>query len=136
LRDIRHVTHGEHAVSLATEAQGAAVLLQAASIDARIDADVPGLPRPADEALAWATREAVTNVLRHSQARWCSITATHHHARVRLEIANDGAGPQRPLGNGLTGLAERAASLAGSLSAGPSRDGQFLLVVELPLAVP
>jgi two-component system sensor histidine kinase DesK len=136
LRDIRHVTHGEHAVSLATEARGAAVLLDAASIDARIDADLPGLPRPVDEVLAWATREAVTNILRHSQARWCSITATHHDAMVRLEIVNDGAGPQRPLGNGLTGLAERAASLAGAMSAGPPRDGQFRLAVELPLPAP
>jgi two-component system, NarL family, sensor histidine kinase DesK len=136
LRDIRNVTHGEHAASLAAEARGAAVLLDAASIDARIDirvdADPHGLAAPIDEVLAWATREAVTNVLRHSQARWCSIVATRHDGLVRLEIVNDGAGLPRPPGNGLTGLAERAEPLGGTMSAGPSPDGLFRLVVELP----
>jgi two-component system sensor histidine kinase DesK len=132
LRDIRHVTHGKHAVSLSTEAHGAATLLDAASIDTRIDADLLGLPAPVDEVLAWATREAVTNILRHSQARWCSIVAARHDGIVRLQIVNDGAGLPRPLGNGLTGLAERAGSLGGTMSAGPSRDRQFRLVIELP----
>jgi two-component system sensor histidine kinase DesK len=136
LRDIRHVTHGEHAVSLATEAHGAATLLDAASIDARIDADLPGLPSPVDEVLAWATREAVTNILRHSQASWCSIVGRRQGNIVRLEIVNDGAGIPRSLGNGLTGLAARAEPLGGTMSAGPCHVGQFRLVVELPEQLP
>jgi hypothetical protein len=38
-------------------------------------ADVPALSPAVEQLLAWTVREGVTNVLRHSQARTCSITA-------------------------------------------------------------
>jgi two-component system, NarL family, sensor histidine kinase DesK len=47
-------------VSLRTETGGAAALLDAAGIDARIEVDLPDLPRPAEEVLAWAVREGIT----------------------------------------------------------------------------
>jgi two-component system sensor histidine kinase DesK len=91
LRETRMVTRGEHRVSLRLEGTRVAHLLAAAGIDARIDVWVPELSPQMDEALAWATREAATNVLRHSQARHCSITAVRTGGVVRLEIVNDGA---------------------------------------------
>ena len=134
LRGVRAVTRDEHAVSLRSEAQGAAALLGAAGIDARVDLDLPGLPPAVEAVLAWTVREGVTNVLRHSQARACQITAGRHDGYVWLEIGNDGvrtpAGTGR--GSGLTGLAERARALSGSASAERTRDGRFRLRVEIP----
>jgi two-component system, NarL family, sensor histidine kinase DesK len=75
LRGVRAVTRDEHLVSLRTETEGAAALLSAAGIDARIDLDLPDLPPAVEQVLAWAVREGVTNVLRHSRASTCSITA-------------------------------------------------------------
>ncbi len=128
------MTRDEHAVSLRSEAQGAAALLGAAGIDARVDLDLPGLPPAVEAVLAWTVREGVTNVLRHSQARACQITAGRHDGYVWLEIGNDGvrtpAGTGR--GSGLTGLAERARALSGSASAERTRDGRFRLRVEIP----
>jgi two-component system sensor histidine kinase DesK len=74
----------------------------------------------------------VTNVLRHSQARACQITAGHRDGRVWLEIVNDGVRPPAGAGSGLAGLAERARALAGSVHAQPSGDGRFRLLVEVP----
>ncbi len=134
LRGVRAVTRDEHAVSLRSETDGAAALLGAAGIDARVDLDLPGLPPAVEAVLAWAVREGVTNVLRHSQARACQITAGRHDGYVWLEIGNDGvrtpAGTGR--GSGLTGLAERARALSGSASAERTRDGRFRLRVEIP----
>jgi two-component system sensor histidine kinase DesK len=45
-----------------------------------------------------------------------------------------GAEPGPALGSGLAGLAERAARLGGTLSAGPGPHGGFRLAVSVPLA--
>lgn len=132
LRDVRAVTRDEHDVSLRTEADGAAALLSAAGVDARIDVDLPELPRPTEDMLAWAVREGVTNVLRHSDAQTCSVTAARQGGMVRLEIVNDGAHPATGEGSGLAGLAERARALSGSASGERTRDGRFRLLVEIP----
>jgi two-component system, NarL family, sensor histidine kinase DesK len=98
----------------------------------RIDLDLPELARPTEEVLAWAVREGITNVLRHSQATTCSVTAGHRDGMVRLEIVNDGARPSADEGNGLAGLAERTRALSGSASGVRLRGGRFRLLVQLP----
>jgi two-component system sensor histidine kinase DesK len=85
-----------------------------------------------ENVLAWAVREGVTNVLRHSQASSCSITAGRWDGHVRLEIVNDGVPAPAGQGSGLAGLTQRATALAGSVSAGPVGDGRFRLLVEVP----
>ena len=132
LRDVRAVTRDEHALSLRTETDGAAALLAAAGIDARIEVHLPDLPRPTEEVLAWAVREGITNVLRHSQATACSVTVARRDGMVRLEIINDGARPSAGGGNGLAGLAERAGALSGSASGERTHGGRFRLLVEVP----
>ena len=82
--------------------------------------------------LAWAVREGVTDVLRHSQARTCSITAGRRDGKVQLEIINDGAERATGDGSGLAGLSERAKTVSGSVSAGHLPDGRFRLLVEIP----
>jgi two-component system, NarL family, sensor histidine kinase DesK len=132
LRGVRAVTSAEHAVSLRAEIEGAAALLLAAGIDARIDLDLPDPPPPVENVLAWAVREGVTNVLLHSQASTCSITVSRWDGQARLEIVNDGVRAPAGEGSGLAGLTERAGALSGSVSAGPFGDGRFRLLVQVP----
>jgi two-component system sensor histidine kinase DesK len=134
LRDIRHVVHGEHPVTLRNETQGAAALLVAASIDAHIDVELQDLVPEVDELFGWATREGVTNMLRHSQAAICSIKASRQEGAALLEIVNDGARSTNGTGTGVTGLTERAESLSGQVKAGPLEDGHYRLSVEVPEA--
>jgi two-component system, NarL family, sensor histidine kinase DesK len=136
LRGMRAVAHDQHTVSLRTETDAAAALLSAAGIQARIDLDLPGLPEHVEPVFAWAVREGVTNVLRHSEATACRITAGRQDGRAWLEIVNDGARPPTRGGSGLAGLGERARALSGSVSSGRTRDGRFRLAVELPWEVP
>jgi two-component system, NarL family, sensor histidine kinase DesK len=134
LSGLRAVAREEHAVSLRTEIEGAAGLLSAAGVQARTDLDLPDLAPAAEAVLAWAVREGTTNVLRHSRATTCSITAGRRRGSVFLEIFNDGGVAESGAGSGLAGLAERARAKAGSVSAGRT-DGGFRLVVEIPEAV-
>jgi two-component system sensor histidine kinase DesK len=135
LRDTRAVTDARHTASLAAALDSAAALLEAAKIDARIDVDLAGLPPPLEDVLAWATREGVTNVVRHSNAATCSIIGWRDDGAVRLEIANDGVHPTNgdgpSAGHGLAGLAERLELMSARLSTVRS-DGWFRLVVEIP----
>ncbi len=134
LSGLRAVAREEHAVSLRTEIEGAAGLLSAAGVQAHTDLDLPDLAPAAEAVLAWAVREGTTNVLRHSRATTCSITAGRRRGSVFLEIFNDGGVAESGAGSGLAGLAERARAKAGSVSAGRT-DGGFRLVVEIPEAV-
>lgn len=136
LRDVRAVARDEHAVSLRSEMDAAAALLGAAGIDTRLDVDLPDLAADVEEVLAWAVREGATNMLRHSDARACSITAARRHGAVELEMVNDGVRGPEGEGRGLAGLAERSRELSGSVSAGRTPDGRFRLFVQIPEGAP
>ena len=135
LRDIRDVAQQEHRVSFATEAEGATSLLEAAGIRTRIVVTVGDLAPPVDDLFGWALREGVTNVLRHSSAKACSIHVRRESGKVHLDIENDGADPPSPGGQGLTGLTARAAALGGSAVGQPTPEGCFHLHVEVPQVV-
>jgi two-component system sensor histidine kinase DesK len=131
LHEVQAATRRAHVAGLRTEADGAMRLLAAAGIDTHIDVEAY-VPGPSVDVLAWALREGVTNVLRHSEASTCSITAARSDRSVRLEIVNDGARAPSGPGSGLTKLTELARAVSGSVTAGPTRDGGFRLLVELP----
>lgn len=125
LRRMRAVTRAEHAVSLRAEVDSAATLLRTAGV--RTVLDVRPVSPGSEEIFAWAVREGVTNVLRHSDAGTCSVTV----AGRRLEIVNDGARPAGTGGRGIAGLTARAEAVGGSVTAGVA-GAEFRLVVELP----
>ncbi|MFD3595581.1 sensor histidine kinase [Nocardia sp. NPDC058640] len=136
LQAMRRVTHGEHTIALHAEVLGAVELLSAAGIEIDHDPDLPPLPPEIDNVFAWATREGVTNVLRHSRARTCSIVAARRDGAFFLEIVNDGAQRGKGTGNGLSGLAARAWALSGTVTARRSEDGRFHLLVVIPGGTP
>ncbi|WP_455580210.1 ATP-binding protein, partial [Couchioplanes caeruleus] len=57
-------------------------------------------------------------------------------AELRLRIRNDGAAAGEPdgSGSGIAGMRARAASLGGTLSAGPLPQGGYLVTATLPTA--
>ncbi|GAA3194193.1 sensor histidine kinase [Nonomuraea roseoviolacea] len=105
-QDVRQVARGYRELSLAGEANRGAALLESAGVGCQVHLADVTLPRPAEEALAWGVREAVTNVLRHSAATTCTIATSRHAGSVRLEVTNDGVpggGEPSANGNGPTG---------------------------------
>jgi two-component system sensor histidine kinase DesK len=136
LRDIRAISRDQHMVSLRAEIEGAATLAVAANIATTVQVDLPDLPPAVERTLAWAVREAVTNVLRHSRATTCAITAGTRGDIAYLCVVNNGAHPILNDGAGLPGLAERVRALSGSVTAGPTGHGEFHLLVELPRETP
>lgn len=132
LHDVREIAHREPPIVLASEIERAIDLLASTGTETHVDVAVHDLPPAVEELFAWALREGVTNVLRHSAATTCSIRIQRHDGIVRLEILNDGAFPGSAAGTGLTGLAGRAATLAGFASGRAMADGRFRLRVDVP----
>ena len=136
LHDLRDIAHREPPIALSSEIERATELLSSTGTDTRVEIDARDLRPEIDELFAWALREGVTNVLRHSAATTCSIRIERNYGVVRLEILNDGALPATPGGNGLSGLAARTLALSGSATARAMADGRFRLRVEVPERVP
>ena len=77
-------------------------------------------------------QEALTNTIRHAGARHARVTLSYHDPEVRVRIADDGPGAQRPgpgarTGHGLDGMRERVALHGGVLRAGPDPAGGWLV---------
>jgi two-component system sensor histidine kinase DesK len=121
-------------VSLASELHRGADILSAVGIDTRVDRHVEALPPKIDELFAWAVREGITNIVRHSAATACSISIGRSHGTVSLAIENDGAGLPSSAGHGLKGLVARAGELSGKASGQALAGGRFVLNVQVPEA--
>ena len=148
LVDVREAVSGYRRPTLAVELAGVRTALRTAGVQADVSAafdaslatSYPGLGPEEEGALAWALREAVTNVVRHSGARRCDLLLDEVHDMgecryLRLEIADDGRGPGRGHhpGNGLSGLEERLLLSGGQLETGRSSRGGFSVRALVPL---
>lgn len=134
--EVRAIARAEHRISLDAEVDGAVALLEAGGIRVHTRLHLPSLPAPVNALLAWAVREATTNILRHSHAQRCWLNGSAAAGLVRMEIVNDGAtAAPSAEGTGLTGLADRAHELGGRAHQGYGRN-RFRLSVEVPVAVP
>ncbi|MFF8588502.1 sensor histidine kinase [Streptomyces althioticus] len=136
-REVREVVRGYRRADLEAELSGARGVLRAAGIDCEVSGETDGLPAEVQSALGWVVREATTNVLRHGDAKTCTVTVRRPEGRVVLTVRNDGAtaphGSSRAGGTGLAGLRERLSDVGGTLDAGEAGDGEFRLVAEVPL---
>ena len=134
LREVRDAVAGYRQLGLGQELESARATLEAAGIDVRLQPLAGGLPAPVDSTLAWAMREGVTNVIRHSRASHAEVRLVRSSDHVELELLDDGVGCDGcDHGNGLRGLRERVAAREGTLIAGPRAEGGFRLAVSLPL---
>jgi two-component system sensor histidine kinase DesK len=140
LVDVREAVSGYRRARLAAELAGTQVALTAAGVTADVPAepDLAGVPEESESALAWALREAVTNVVRHSGADRCLVQLTHRQTLdgpvLELSVEDNGSGGAGSVpGNGLTGLTERLEKAGGSLEAGRAGRG-FRLLARVPTA--
>lgn len=140
LEDVRLVSRGNRNISLAKEASSVTGILAAAGIRAEVEVKCGPLNADVDTALATVLREALTNVIRHSNSRRCTVKADRIDGTVRLRITNDGIprgthaiGNRGPNG-GLENLALRLREIGGHLTTGTTADGGFEVVAEVPRA--
>ena len=100
-----------------------------------MDGGTDGLPAVLDLSIFRIVEEGLTNALKHTPGACVRVRYRRTPDRVEVELASAAGGPPRlaPGGHGLIGMRERVAVFGGSLSAGPTADGGFLVSARLPL---
>lgn len=127
LAEIRATVGGLRVARLVEQIDAARVALVGAGIVADLPGDVSVVEPRHRVVLAWALREAVTNVVRHSGAARCRVEL----GTDWLSVVDDGKGMRgRREGNGLRGLRERVHAAGGAveLASGPDGVGTSLRV--------
>ncbi|MFG2771200.1 sensor histidine kinase [Streptomyces sp. NPDC048350] len=85
-------------------------------------------------------QEALTNVVKHAEARTASVRLAYEEGVLEVVVTDDGRGPRRGArpgggGHGLVGIRERAAAHGGTAVCGPGPQGRgFEVRVALPVA--
>ena len=119
LAEIRSTVGGLRASDVTEEVTAARTVLADAGVDLLVTGEVTDIDEGQRPMLAWVVREAVTNIVRHAEARRCHIEFAPAPGTVLLRISDDGVGlGTGGDGNGLRGLRERVASAGGALRVG------------------
>jgi signal transduction histidine kinase len=107
------------------------------------------LPDGVDLSAYRIVQEALSNAMRHAPGSHVQVRVAYRPDGLALEVGND-TGPVAQAvpvmagsgdgaaggGHGLVGMRERATMLGGSLDAGPTGDGGFLVAAVLPVSPP
>jgi signal transduction histidine kinase len=98
------------------------------------------LPRGLDLTAYRIVQEALTNVLKHANARTIRVGVAFHRNLLELDVSDDGSPDGRGglaaagAGHGLIGMRERVSVFGGTLTAGPGPDGGWRVHSRLPVA--
>jgi signal transduction histidine kinase len=86
-------------------------------LDLPIEVDVIAarLPPEIEASAYFVVAEALTNVVKHSQAARADVTASVRNGRLDVQIRDNGIGGADPDGHGLLGMRDRVAALGGQL---------------------
>ncbi len=120
---------------------GAPDLLAAARV-AGLDAGFEMAVRPAEVGAAASAaayrivQESVTNVVRHARASTVHVLVRVDGDEIVVRIVDDGCGAGAAAGSGVTGMAERARLLGGSLHWGAGPGGGQVVEARLPRGGP
>jgi signal transduction histidine kinase len=117
-----------------------AVTAAGAPVTVAVEGEQRPLPPSVDEVAYRILQESLTNVLRHAgPAAKATVRLCYEASMLGIQVTDDGGGPGGPLprastaGHGLAGMAERAASVGGEVTAGPRDEGGFEVSARLPL---
>ncbi|KAA1428757.1 sensor histidine kinase [Nocardioides antri] len=135
LLEVRRAVHGDTVADIETQLQTASAVLTSAGIDVDVAMPAYAITGSESQLLAAVVREAVTNILRHADARRVEIAFPQSGDRRAMVISNDvratGRGDDRSGGTGLQGLAARCVAMGARLEVSPD-PGTFSLTVHLP----
>lgn len=149
LHEVRHVVDGYRRRPLAAEVASSAAALRSAGLEVATELPDRPIPQDVEDVLAFVVREGTTNVLRHGRADHATLAVRTEDDRVVAAVADDGPSPvagrvvpAEPAGDaserigGLRGLAQRLATVRGTLAVGPGPDGGTTLRATVPLDAP
>ena len=134
--ELGRLAQGLHPRVLAEHGLADALAVLAKDLPLPVEIKVTGnqLPPPVAAAAYFVCAEALTNTAKHAAAARVTVAVTASEGRVRVEIADDGVGEADPArGSGLRGLADRVATLGGTLQVQSVPGRGTRLAADIPL---
>ncbi|MFJ9844994.1 sensor histidine kinase [Kitasatospora sp. NPDC101155] len=139
LQELRDLVRGIHPPVLAERglAEGVRALALDVPLKVEVRTELPGRAEaPVESAVYFAVSEALTNAVKHGDARHATVELTHAAGLLRAEVADDGQGGADPgKGSGLRGIQRRLAVFDGTLTVTSPPGGPTRLIMELPCAL-
>jgi GAF domain-containing protein len=134
--ELRELAHGILPAVLTRGGLRAGVDAVVTRVDLPVAVDVPAERFPAEtEASAYLiVAEALTNVVKHSNAESAEVRASVEDGMLHVEVRDDGVGGADPDGHGLLGMADRVGALGGRLKVDSPTGGGTLVAATLPLS--
>jgi signal transduction histidine kinase len=120
--------------TLGEEAHGRSDAGVVVEVDSALAAELSGRSHE----IVQLTREALSNVVRHANAKTSTVRLTRSGRNANLEIQDDGSGfdgRHESAGNGLRNMRERAAALGGKLQITSQPGRGTTLVITFPVSV-
>lgn len=139
--EVRELVHGLRPPALDEHGLAGALRLLAArcesnklQISVSTPDPVPSLPAAVEVAAYRIAQEALTNVVKHAQARSCQVNLIINQA-LELQITDDGVGfpENRATGVGLTSMRERAEEIGGQCFVRADKNGGARVIAQLPI---
>ncbi|MFD1039276.1 sensor histidine kinase [Virgibacillus byunsanensis] len=140
LKEVREMVSDMKGAKLSDEIVRVQQVLKAAQKDYQIEGSpkLSNTPLLVENVLSMCLKEAVTNVVKHSQASSCHIYITESSSEIRLTVEDDGIGlPDKADSlqeHGLKGMKERLEFVNGSMNIESSQTGTSL-TIEVPKIV-
>jgi signal transduction histidine kinase len=138
LAELRDLVRGLHPAVLSDRGLDAALSAVVARVPIPVDLSVDvsrRAPAAVESAAYFIVTEALTNAVRHAEARRLRVTVARAAGRLIVEVTDDGVGGADPdRGTGLTGLTGRVEALGGWLRVVSPTGGPTTIMAELPCA--
>jgi signal transduction histidine kinase len=136
--DLRDLARGIHPPALDNGLPDALSTLGArCSIPTTVNVELARRPSPAVETIVYfCTAELLTNAVKHSGAHRATVDVREVSDHLFVRVGDDGAGGAalaRSGGSGLTGLADRIATVDGRLEIASPEGGPTVVTIDIPL---
>lgn len=136
LKQVRELVTDMKFVSLKKEMELSKDILQKAGIElvTKDDGSLNPLSNVAETMAALSVREAITNIIKHSEAKQCTITQYIESEYYCIQVSDNGNGRLRQgEGNGFQSMKERMAMLQGDIQITASPDKGTVITFKVPL---
>jgi len=133
--ELRELAHGILPAVLTRGGLPAGVEALASRMPIPVDLDVAveRLPTAVEATAYFVVAEALTNVAKHAAARAAAVSVRIARDALEVEVVDNGIGGALPDGAGLTGLADRVATVAGDLVVETPLCGGTRVLATIPL---
>ncbi|MDR6224946.1 sensor histidine kinase [Desmospora profundinema] len=136
LKQVRELVTSMKQVSLEEEIQHAHTLFRMAGVHLvlRETGPRPDLSHAKETMLALSIREAFTNVIKHSQAKRCTVQMGWNDGRYEVRVMDDGIGSvkEEKRGHGLESIRERMCLADGDVGLESPAGGGFVVTLRIP----